>query len=74
MKGNQLKDFVRYHIFGNPYMNLRLLVGSTEIDSYKALEDQEITEASVVQVIVQLASGLLRKLGGKRKTQRRRRY
>lgn len=72
MKGSQLKDFVRYHIFRNPYMNIRLLVGSTEIDSYKPLEEQGITESSVVQVIVQLASGLQRKLGGKRKTQRRR--
>ena len=73
MTGNQLKDFVKHNIFHNPFMNIRLLVGSSEIDPVRTLEDQNITDESTIQIVIQLTSGLQGRRGGKRKTQRRRR-
>ncbi len=72
MRGSDLKQFVKHYFFQNPRMNVQLLVGSRELDPGRTLAEQGINEESTIHLVVRLMTGN-RRVGGKRKTQRRNR-
>jgi hypothetical protein len=73
MTGKQLMQYVKHFLFQNPLMNVRLLVGSKEINPSTTLAYQGINEDSVILIVIQLSSGFQARRGGKRKTHRRNR-
>lgn len=71
MTGSQLKEFLQKQVYMNPFMNLDLLFAGKLLDTTKTLDEQGVKEESTITYQVRLASGVLPRRGGKRKTRRR---
>jgi hypothetical protein len=72
MTGEQLKQMIQRQVYQNPFMNLDLLFAGRLLDTTRTLDEQGVNEETTITYQVRLASGVMRRLGGKRKTRRRR--
>lgn len=73
MTGAQLKEFMLKQVFRNQSLNFDFLVGTTLLDLSTPLGDQGVVDESTIRYQPRLASGVLSRRGGKRKTRRHRR-
>jgi hypothetical protein len=72
MTGAQLKQYIQRQIYHDPFMNLDLLFARRVLDPAKTLAEQGVEDESTITYQVRLVSGSIR-LGGRRKTHRKRR-
>jgi hypothetical protein len=71
MSGEQLKQYIQRQIYNDPFMNIDLLFARRALDPAKTLVEQGVKDESTITYQVRLVSGSVR-LGGKRKTRRKR--
>lgn len=72
MTGAQLKQYIQRQIYNDPFMNIDLLFARRVLDPAKTLVEQGVEDESTITYQVRLISGSMR-LGGRRKTHRKRR-
>ncbi len=73
MTGKQCKEFLEKQVFQNSGMNLDLLLGRRLLDLTQSLASQGVDDESTILYQIRLVSGILPRIGGKRKTRRSRR-
>ncbi len=73
MTGKQCREFLQKQVFQNSDMNLDLLQGKRLLDPAQSLASQGVQDESILTYQVRLVSGVLPRIGGKRKTRRSRR-